>query len=163
MGGEKVTASSTTQGCCGGGPDEMPPLCLRAHTLVASLMVTGLFGKKGNLWGCPHKLVFPSTSASGAAHVTPFPKMASYLLSQSQGPAKPPPPRKPLPADPQGRCPSSDLPDPGAGNLPLVIPSRWARKGAENGWAGGMVWGKGTSHLLFSASGTPGLRHHHQG
>ncbi|KAM5200949.1 disintegrin and metalloproteinase domain-containing protein 15 isoform 7-T7 [Hipposideros larvatus] len=43
---------------------------------------------------------------------------------QSQGPAKPPPPRKPLPADPQGRRPSSDLPGPGVGIPPLVVPSR---------------------------------------
>ncbi|XP_019518225.1 PREDICTED: disintegrin and metalloproteinase domain-containing protein 15 isoform X5 [Hipposideros armiger] len=43
---------------------------------------------------------------------------------QSQGPAKPPPPRKPLPADPQGRRPSSDLPSPGVGIPPLVVPSR---------------------------------------
>ncbi|KAM5200948.1 disintegrin and metalloproteinase domain-containing protein 15 isoform 6-T6 [Hipposideros larvatus] len=43
---------------------------------------------------------------------------------KSQGPAKPPPPRKPLPADPQGRRPSSDLPGPGVGIPPLVVPSR---------------------------------------
>ncbi|XP_019518226.1 PREDICTED: disintegrin and metalloproteinase domain-containing protein 15 isoform X6 [Hipposideros armiger] len=43
---------------------------------------------------------------------------------KSQGPAKPPPPRKPLPADPQGRRPSSDLPSPGVGIPPLVVPSR---------------------------------------
>jgi disintegrin and metalloproteinase domain-containing protein 15 len=43
---------------------------------------------------------------------------------KSQGPGKPPPPRKPLPADPQGRCPPGDLPAPGAGNIPLVVPSR---------------------------------------
>uniref|UniRef100_A0A0D9S5A7 ADAM metallopeptidase domain 15 n=1 Tax=Chlorocebus sabaeus TaxID=60711 RepID=A0A0D9S5A7_CHLSB len=44
--------------------------------------------------------------------------------TKSQGPAKPPPPRKPLPADPQGRCPSGDLPGPGAGIPPLALPSR---------------------------------------
>uniref|UniRef100_A0A8C0PC27 ADAM metallopeptidase domain 15 n=1 Tax=Canis lupus familiaris TaxID=9615 RepID=A0A8C0PC27_CANLF len=43
---------------------------------------------------------------------------------QPQGPAKPPPPRKPLPANPQGRGPSGDLPGPGAGIPPLVVPSR---------------------------------------
>lgn len=60
VGEEKVTASSTTQGCCGGGHDEMPPLCLRAHTLVASLMVTGLLGKKVTSGAAPHKLVSPA-------------------------------------------------------------------------------------------------------
>ncbi|KAF6292353.1 ADAM metallopeptidase domain 15 [Rhinolophus ferrumequinum] len=43
---------------------------------------------------------------------------------KSQGPAKPPPPRKPLPADPQGRRPSQDLPGPGVGIPPLLVPSR---------------------------------------
>uniref|UniRef100_A0A8C0PPL4 ADAM metallopeptidase domain 15 n=1 Tax=Canis lupus familiaris TaxID=9615 RepID=A0A8C0PPL4_CANLF len=44
--------------------------------------------------------------------------------AKPQGPAKPPPPRKPLPANPQGRGPSGDLPGPGAGIPPLVVPSR---------------------------------------
>uniref|UniRef100_A0A8C0AD61 ADAM metallopeptidase domain 15 n=1 Tax=Bos mutus grunniens TaxID=30521 RepID=A0A8C0AD61_BOSMU len=44
--------------------------------------------------------------------------------AKSQGPTKPPPPRKPLPADPHGRRPSGDLPGPGAGIPPPVVPSR---------------------------------------
>ncbi|KAM5200952.1 disintegrin and metalloproteinase domain-containing protein 15 isoform 10-T12 [Hipposideros larvatus] len=56
----------------------------------------------------------------------PGPPQRAPLMSgaKSQGPAKPPPPRKPLPADPQGRRPSSDLPGPGVGIPPLVVPSR---------------------------------------
>ncbi|KAM6167639.1 disintegrin and metalloproteinase domain-containing protein 15 isoform 2-T2 [Erethizon dorsatum] len=56
----------------------------------------------------------------------PGPPQRAQLMpgTKSQGPAKPPPPRKPLPVDPQGRCPSSDLPASGAGIIPLVVPSR---------------------------------------
>ncbi|CAO2598861.1 Disintegrin and metalloproteinase domain-containing protein 15 [Lemmus lemmus] len=43
---------------------------------------------------------------------------------KSQGPTKPPPPRKPLPANPQGRHPSGDLSGPGDGSMQLVVPSR---------------------------------------
>uniref|UniRef100_A0A667HQ27 ADAM metallopeptidase domain 15 n=1 Tax=Lynx canadensis TaxID=61383 RepID=A0A667HQ27_LYNCA len=44
--------------------------------------------------------------------------------AKSQGPAKPPPPRKPLPANPQSRRPSGDLPGPETGIQPVVVPSR---------------------------------------
>ncbi|KAL1772681.1 disintegrin and metalloproteinase domain-containing 15 [Sigmodon hispidus] len=44
--------------------------------------------------------------------------------TKSQGPTKPPPPRKPLPANPQNRHPSGDLLGPGDGSLQLVLPSR---------------------------------------
>ncbi|XP_066118036.1 disintegrin and metalloproteinase domain-containing protein 15 isoform X2 [Saccopteryx bilineata] len=54
----------------------------------------------------------------------PLPADPVVRHQKSQGPAKPPPPRKPLPADPQGRYPSSDLPVPGTGIPPLVVPSR---------------------------------------
>uniref|UniRef100_A0A8C9AS19 ADAM metallopeptidase domain 15 n=1 Tax=Prolemur simus TaxID=1328070 RepID=A0A8C9AS19_PROSS len=56
----------------------------------------------------------------------PGPPQRALLMpgTKSQGPAKPPPPRKPLPASPQGRRPSGDLPGPGAGIPPLVAPSR---------------------------------------
>ncbi|XP_064449723.1 disintegrin and metalloproteinase domain-containing protein 15 isoform X17 [Mirounga angustirostris] len=54
----------------------------------------------------------------------PLPADPVLRQPKSQGPAKPPPPRKPLPANPQGRRPSGDLPGPGAGIPPLVVPSR---------------------------------------
>lgn len=56
----------------------------------------------------------------------PGPPQRAQLMpgTKSQGLAKPPPPRKPLPLDPQSRCPSGDLPDSGAGIIPLVVPSR---------------------------------------
>ncbi|XP_008852644.1 disintegrin and metalloproteinase domain-containing protein 15 isoform X6 [Nannospalax galili] len=54
----------------------------------------------------------------------PLPADPVVRLPKSQGPAKPPPPRKPLPSDPLGQCPSGDLPGPGAGSMPLVVPSR---------------------------------------
>ncbi|KAB0396279.1 hypothetical protein E2I00_015514, partial [Balaenoptera physalus] len=60
----------------------------------------------------------------GGQHDTPSQAGLLPSLSQSQGPTKPPPPRKPLPADPQGQRPSSDLPGPGAGIPPTVVPSR---------------------------------------
>ena len=52
----------------------------------------------------PLKLVLPSISVSEVNNMICSPKLPS--LSQSQGPTKPPPPRKPLPADPHGRRPS---------------------------------------------------------
>ncbi|XP_072588578.1 disintegrin and metalloproteinase domain-containing protein 15 isoform X3 [Vulpes vulpes] len=52
------------------------------------------------------------------------PLPADPVVRHPKGPAKPPPPRKPLPANPQGRGPSGDLPGPGAGIPPLVVPSR---------------------------------------
>ena len=58
----------------------------------------------------------------GANNMICSPKLPS--LSQPQGPTKPPPPRKPLPADPHGRRPSGDLSGPGAGIPPPVVPSR---------------------------------------
>lgn len=70
----------------------------------------------------PLKLVLPSISVSEVNNMICSPKLPS--LSQSQGPTKPPPPRKPLPADPHGRRPSGDLPGPGAGIPPPVVPSR---------------------------------------
>ncbi|XP_058395312.1 disintegrin and metalloproteinase domain-containing protein 15 isoform X6 [Diceros bicornis minor] len=54
----------------------------------------------------------------------PLPVDPVVRRSKSQGPVKPPPPRKPLPADPQGQRPLGDLPGPGAGIPPLVLPSR---------------------------------------
>uniref|UniRef100_A0A8D2D9E2 ADAM metallopeptidase domain 15 n=1 Tax=Sciurus vulgaris TaxID=55149 RepID=A0A8D2D9E2_SCIVU len=56
----------------------------------------------------------------------PGPPQRAQVLSgtKSQGPTKPPPPRKPLPADPNDRRPSADLPGPGTGIMPLVVPSR---------------------------------------
>lgn len=54
----------------------------------------------------------------------PGPPQRVLLMPGAKGPAKPPPPRKPLPANPQGRGPSGDLPGPGAGIPPLVVPSR---------------------------------------
>uniref|UniRef100_A0A8C6DJE1 ADAM metallopeptidase domain 15 n=1 Tax=Moschus moschiferus TaxID=68415 RepID=A0A8C6DJE1_MOSMO len=56
----------------------------------------------------------------------PGPPQRALLMpgAKSQGPTKPPPPRKPLPADPNGRRPSGDLPGPGAGIPPPVVPSR---------------------------------------
>ncbi|MBV99881.1 Disintegrin and metalloproteinase domain-containing protein 15, partial [Eschrichtius robustus] len=54
----------------------------------------------------------------------PLPADPVVRYPKSQGPTKPPPPRKPLPADPQGQRPSSDLPGPGAGIPPPVVPSR---------------------------------------
>uniref|UniRef100_A0A8C5ZT97 ADAM metallopeptidase domain 15 n=1 Tax=Marmota marmota marmota TaxID=9994 RepID=A0A8C5ZT97_MARMA len=54
----------------------------------------------------------------------PLPADPVVRRPKSQGPTKPPPPRKPLPADPQGRRPSGDLPGPGAGIMPSVVPSR---------------------------------------
>ncbi|XP_047373750.1 disintegrin and metalloproteinase domain-containing protein 15 isoform X2 [Sciurus carolinensis] len=54
----------------------------------------------------------------------PLPADPVVRRPKSQGPTKPPPPRKPLPADPDGRRPSADLPGPGAGIMPLVVPSR---------------------------------------
>ncbi|XP_044942761.1 disintegrin and metalloproteinase domain-containing protein 15 isoform X4 [Mustela putorius furo] len=52
------------------------------------------------------------------------PLPADPAVRRQKGPAKPPPPRKPLPANPQGQRPSGDLPGPGAGVPPLVVPSR---------------------------------------
>uniref|UniRef100_A0A8C2S3W6 Disintegrin and metalloproteinase domain-containing protein 15 n=1 Tax=Capra hircus TaxID=9925 RepID=A0A8C2S3W6_CAPHI len=54
----------------------------------------------------------------------PLPADPVVRRPKSQGPTKPPPPRKPLPADPHGRRPSGDLPGPGAGIPPPVVPSR---------------------------------------
>ncbi|XP_036090738.1 disintegrin and metalloproteinase domain-containing protein 15 isoform X6 [Rousettus aegyptiacus] len=54
----------------------------------------------------------------------PGPPQRVLLMPGAKGPAKPPPPRKPLPADPQARRPSGDLPGPGAGIPPLMVPSR---------------------------------------
>ncbi|TKC39185.1 hypothetical protein EI555_001887, partial [Monodon monoceros] len=54
----------------------------------------------------------------------PLPADPVVRYPKSQGPTKPPPPRKPLPTDPQGQHPSADLPGPGAGILPPVVPSR---------------------------------------
>ncbi|XP_021563477.1 disintegrin and metalloproteinase domain-containing protein 15 [Carlito syrichta] len=54
----------------------------------------------------------------------PLPADPVVRSPKSLGPAKPPPPRKPLPADPQGWHPSGDLPGPGAGIPPQVVPSR---------------------------------------
>uniref|UniRef100_A0A8C6EVJ9 ADAM metallopeptidase domain 15 n=1 Tax=Marmota marmota marmota TaxID=9994 RepID=A0A8C6EVJ9_MARMA len=68
----------------------------------------------------------PQVSALGfpAPPSRPLPPDPVPKRLQSQGPTKPPPPRKPLPADPQGRRPSGDLPGPGAGIMPSVVPSR---------------------------------------
>uniref|UniRef100_A0A8C6I7B8 ADAM metallopeptidase domain 15 n=1 Tax=Mus spicilegus TaxID=10103 RepID=A0A8C6I7B8_MUSSI len=52
------------------------------------------------------------------------PLPADPVVRRPKGPTKPPPPRKPLPANPQGRHPPGDLPGPGDGSLPLVVPSR---------------------------------------
>ncbi|XP_039107284.1 disintegrin and metalloproteinase domain-containing protein 15 isoform X5 [Hyaena hyaena] len=52
------------------------------------------------------------------------PLPADPVVRHPKGPNKPPPPRKPLPANPQGRRPSGDLPGPGAGTQPVVVPSR---------------------------------------
>ncbi|XP_073904041.1 disintegrin and metalloproteinase domain-containing protein 15 isoform X6 [Castor canadensis] len=72
--------------------------------------------------------LMPSTKAELADRpnppTRPLPADPVVRHLKSQGPGKPPPPRKPLPADPQGRCPPGDLPAPGAGNIPLVVPSR---------------------------------------
>lgn len=54
----------------------------------------------------------------------PLPADPVVRRPKSQGPTKPPPPRKPLPANPQGQHPPGDLPGPGDGSLPLVVPSR---------------------------------------
>ncbi|XP_053461476.1 disintegrin and metalloproteinase domain-containing protein 15 isoform X9 [Nycticebus coucang] len=56
----------------------------------------------------------------------PGPPQRALLMPgrKSQGPSKPPPPRKPLPADPQGRRPSGNLPGASAGTSLLVAPSR---------------------------------------
>ncbi|XP_021493879.1 disintegrin and metalloproteinase domain-containing protein 15 isoform X3 [Meriones unguiculatus] len=53
------------------------------------------------------------------------PQRAQHMPgTKSQGPTKPPPPRKPLPANPQGQYPAGDRPGPGAGSMQQVVPCR---------------------------------------
>ncbi|KAM9686578.1 disintegrin and metalloproteinase domain-containing protein 15 isoform 4-T4 [Trichechus inunguis] len=65
-------------------------------------------------------------AAQPGAPEHPGPPQRALLMpgTKPQGPAKPPPPRKPLPSHPQGRRPLDNQASPGTGIPPQVIPSR---------------------------------------
>ncbi|NIG59343.1 disintegrin and metalloproteinase domain-containing protein 15 isoform 4 [Pontoporia blainvillei] len=98
-----VEANAMGMGAAQSGPPERPGPPQRALLMP---------GAKAELADRPN----PPTRPLPADPVVRYPK--------SQGPTKPPPPRKPLPTDPQGQHPSADLPGPGAGIPPPVVPSR---------------------------------------
>jgi disintegrin and metalloproteinase domain-containing protein 15 len=77
--------------------------------------------------------LMPSTKTSAlgfpAPPCRPLPPDPVPKRLQAELADRPNPPTRPLPADPvvrhlKGRCPPGDLPAPGAGNIPLVVPSR---------------------------------------